>query len=144
MRRRLVYYFERKNCLSPDDLADETLSRVARRSAEEGEIRDVTPAHYCYMVARFVFLEYQRHPASRQVSIQALPLLEDAAGMLPDHPKYPEVRRLKDRAFEALLGHARSIGITLPSTNAGGPSPRPIWRTKITENCNRWWYEVRK
>ena len=108
MRRRLVYYFERKNCLSPDDLADETLSRVARRLAEEGEIRDVTPAHYCYMVARFVFLEYQRHPASRQVSIQALPLLEDAAGMLPDHPKYPEVRRLKDRAFEALL-RARTV-----------------------------------
>jgi hypothetical protein len=25
------------------------------------------------------------------------------AGMLPDHPRYPEVRRLKDRAFESLL-----------------------------------------
>ena len=30
------------------------------------------------------------------------------AGMLPDHPKYPEVRRLKDRAFEALL-RARKV-----------------------------------
>jgi DNA-directed RNA polymerase specialized sigma24 family protein len=78
MRRRLVYYFDRKNCLSPDDLADETLSRVARRFAEEGEIRGVTPAHYCYLVARLVFFEYQRHPASKQVSIQALPLMEDA------------------------------------------------------------------
>ena len=29
MRRRLVAYFDRKNCIAPDDLADETMSRVA-------------------------------------------------------------------------------------------------------------------
>src|SRR5215470_5993912 len=31
MRRRLVTYFDRKNCLAPDDLADETLNRVMSR-----------------------------------------------------------------------------------------------------------------
>ena len=31
MRQRLVAYFDRKNCLTPDDSADETLNRVARR-----------------------------------------------------------------------------------------------------------------
>ena len=36
MRRRLVSYFSRKRCLSPDELADETLTRVARRLKEEG------------------------------------------------------------------------------------------------------------
>ena len=68
MRRRLVFYFDRKNCLSPDDLADETLRRVARRLEEEGEITGKSPAHYCYIVASFLFLEYQRWPArqSRQ------------------------------------------------------------------------------
>ncbi|MCA1849645.1 MAG: hypothetical protein LC672_00990, partial [Acidobacteria bacterium] len=30
MRRRLVAYFDRKNCPAPDELADETLNRVAR------------------------------------------------------------------------------------------------------------------
>ena len=30
------------------------------------------------------------------------------AGMLPDDPRYPEVRRLKDRAFELLL-RARKV-----------------------------------
>ena len=29
-------------------------------------------------------------------------------GRLPDHPKYPEVRRLKDRAFDTLL-RAREV-----------------------------------
>src|SRR5262245_30340599 len=34
-RRRLVSYFDRKNCHPADELADETLNRVARRLAEE-------------------------------------------------------------------------------------------------------------
>jgi DNA-directed RNA polymerase specialized sigma24 family protein len=62
MRRRLVVYFDRKNCPSPDELADETLNRVARRLEEEGSITTDTPAHYCHIVARFVFLEYLRNP----------------------------------------------------------------------------------
>ena len=60
LRLRLVAYFDRKNCLTPDELADETLNRVARRLEEEGVIVSDTAAHYCYIVARFVFLEYLR------------------------------------------------------------------------------------
>jgi hypothetical protein len=43
MRRRLVAYFDRKNCLTPDELADETLNRVARRLEEEGTITALPP-----------------------------------------------------------------------------------------------------
>ena len=75
MRRRLVHYFDRKNCLSPDDLADETLNRVARRLAEEGAITGPSPAHYCYVMARFVFLEYHRRPGRAQVSLEGRPNL---------------------------------------------------------------------
>jgi RNA polymerase sigma factor (sigma-70 family) len=60
MRRRLQGYFGRKNCRTADDLADETLTRVARRLEEEGITHDETPARYCYIVARFVFLEHLR------------------------------------------------------------------------------------
>lgn len=60
MRQRLVAYFDRKNCQAPDEFADETLNRVARRLEEEGAIETETPAKYCYIVARFVFLEYLR------------------------------------------------------------------------------------
>lgn len=60
MRGRLVAYFDRKGCLIPDELADETLNRIARRLEEEGEIETETPAKYCYIVARFVFLESLR------------------------------------------------------------------------------------
>ena len=61
-RRRLAQYFDRKNCSGPDELADETLNRVARRLQEEGTITSDTPAHYCFITARFVFLEYLRKP----------------------------------------------------------------------------------
>jgi DNA-directed RNA polymerase specialized sigma24 family protein len=60
IRRRLVAYFDRKNCPAPDDLADEALNRVARRIEEEGSIDSETPAKYCYIVARFVFMEHLR------------------------------------------------------------------------------------
>ena len=59
-RRRLVSYFTRKNCRTPDDLADETLNRVARRLEEEGGITEAPPAQFCYITARFVFLEHLR------------------------------------------------------------------------------------
>jgi RNA polymerase sigma factor (sigma-70 family) len=69
MRDRLLSYFDRKNCLNADELADETLNRVARRLEEEGEIQSDTPAKYCYTVARFVFLEYLRKPSGRNVPL---------------------------------------------------------------------------
>lgn len=67
MRRRLVLYFQRKRCLTPDDLADETLNRVTRRLEEAGAITDVAPARYCYIVAKFVLLEHVRDPEVRGI-----------------------------------------------------------------------------
>jgi DNA-directed RNA polymerase specialized sigma24 family protein len=57
MRRRLVSYFDRRNRPAPDELADETLNRVARTLEETGTIGIRPPARYCYVVARFVLLE---------------------------------------------------------------------------------------
>jgi len=60
VRKRLVRYFDHKQCLPADDLADDTLNRVMRRLDEEGTITDASPAQYCYIMARFVFLEHLR------------------------------------------------------------------------------------
>jgi len=69
MRGRLVRYFDRRNCFPADDLADETLNRVARRLEEEGAISEGPPARYCYIVAKFVLLEHVRRSRS-QVSAE--------------------------------------------------------------------------
>jgi DNA-directed RNA polymerase specialized sigma24 family protein len=81
-RRRLVSYFSRKNCRTPDDLADETLNRVARRLEEEGGITDAPPAQFCYITARFVFLEHLRS-FDRKVG--------DLSGGPDGHPIEPSV-----------------------------------------------------
>ena len=69
LRRRLIRFFGRKNCLFPEDLADETLSRVARQFAEDGAVTDNIPERYCYVAAKFVFLEYTRQPFHKHVSL---------------------------------------------------------------------------
>jgi DNA-directed RNA polymerase specialized sigma24 family protein len=92
VRRRLELYFDRKNCVAPAELADETLNRVAKKLEENGEITDVAPLQYCYIVAKFVFLEAlradKRSPFNRpltatnasNLSAQSATLLEaDAA-----------------------------------------------------------------
>lgn len=57
IRRRLVSYFDRRNRPRPDELADETLNRIARTLETDGAIEVRPPARYCYVIARFVLLE---------------------------------------------------------------------------------------
>ena len=78
MRRRLTAYFDRKNCLASDQLADETLTRVAQKLDEKGSITGMSPPHYCYVVAKFVFLEYLRRPEETQPRLENLPSLSTA------------------------------------------------------------------
>lgn len=74
MRRRLTAYFDRRGCRAADDLADETLNRVARRLEEQGTIEDLPPGRYCYIVAKFVFLEaLRREKRDRHVGAAAQP-----------------------------------------------------------------------
>ena len=81
IRRRLVSYFARKRCAIADELADDTLNRVARRLEEQGTITDAAPARYCYIVARFVFLEYLRrpelHPEALLTDVGSTPVASD-------------------------------------------------------------------
>ncbi len=60
MRRRLVSYFDRRNRPAAEDLADETLNRIARTLEQTGAIATKPPARYCYVVAKFVLLEDAR------------------------------------------------------------------------------------
>jgi len=65
MRRRLVAYFARRNRWAADELADETLNRVARTLGEDGTIAVRPPARYCYVIARYVLLEDCRRERAR-------------------------------------------------------------------------------
>lgn len=75
MRRRLVSYFDRRNRPAADELADETLNRIARTLEQTGVILTRPPARYCYVIARFVLLEDIRRDR-RQVALDEPRIIE--------------------------------------------------------------------
>lgn len=105
MRQRLVAYFDRKNCLSPDELADDTLNRVSRRLEEEGAIKSESPAKYCYIVARFVFMEYLRGAEKKNVSIDEQ-LLQSSVNnfILPARDDEKEIKEVRLNCLEQCMG----------------------------------------
>lgn len=105
MRRRLASYFDRKNCLSPDELADETLNRVARRLDEEGIIESDAPAKYCYTVARFVFLENLRQTRKEPVPLDDVLLRQkDEKFPAPESGDEKEIKEVMLDCLEQCTG----------------------------------------
>jgi DNA-directed RNA polymerase specialized sigma24 family protein len=125
MHRRLASYFVRKGCREADQLADETLTRVARRLEEEGAITDVTPAQYCYIVARFVFLEYLRRPQQDDVALPGD--LKDPAGRLEDDGRERQLTCL-DACLEQLAADDRQL---ILEYYAGGRADRIASRREL-------------
>ena len=70
IRRKLVKFFEWRDCPFPEDHADEVLRRTIDKFAQDGEIRD--PATYCYGVARLVLLEIRKSRAQEQTALNNL------------------------------------------------------------------------
>ena len=79
IRRNLVRLFEWRGCSTPEEYADETINRCARKISDGEAIRDVPT--YCIGIARMLLLEMGRdramaadlRPASHQYRCQALP-----------------------------------------------------------------------
>lgn len=92
MRGRLVAYFDRKNCPNADELADETLNRAARRLEEEGKIEGDAPAKYCYIVAKFVFMEYLRGAKKENVPLDDVLRTEKALELAVEQSDEKEIK----------------------------------------------------
>src|SRR6187399_22038 len=68
LRRRLVRFFEGRRCAFPDEHADETLNRVARKLDAGDTIQDVTT--YVIGIARMVVKEVGR-TAARELAVHS-------------------------------------------------------------------------
>jgi DNA-directed RNA polymerase specialized sigma24 family protein len=71
IRRNLVRLFEWRGCPAPDEYADETMNRCARKIADGEEIRDV--ATYAIGVARMLVLESARGRAREARPLDSVP-----------------------------------------------------------------------
>lgn len=58
IRGNLTRFFEWRGCPFPEDHADETINRVAKRMAEGEQVRN--PSSYCVGVARMLLLEINK------------------------------------------------------------------------------------
>jgi len=59
LRQKLVFYFERKRCRDPEDLADEAIGR-AIAAVRRGATITTTIGGFCYGIAKKVWLENLR------------------------------------------------------------------------------------
>ncbi|MDQ4121215.1 MAG: hypothetical protein M3209_07200 [Acidobacteriota bacterium] len=71
LRMRLVKFFEWRACSFAEDLADETLDRVARKIESGEQIIDY--AAYSYRVAKLLYLENLKREAKEQAVVINMP-----------------------------------------------------------------------
>src|SRR5450759_5872831 len=72
LRRTLTRFFEWRGAPFPQDHADETFNRVARKLDEGVKIKNI--GGYCYQVARLVFLETTKGHDSKRASLESVRL----------------------------------------------------------------------
>src|SRR6185295_2245172 len=73
LRRRLIDLFAWERSETPEDLADETLNRLARRLSE-GVTIDSGIARYAFGIARLLLQEDVRARRTRDAALRELPL----------------------------------------------------------------------
>ena len=112
MRRRLVSYFDRRNRPAADELADETLNRVARTLEQGGVIATRPPARYCYIIAKFVLFEDLRRER-RHVALDETTISVDRRSFLADLAEDDALREQRldclDRCLELLEPEQRKL-----------------------------------
>lgn len=77
LRRAFIRFFEWRGAPFPEEHADETFNRVARKLDEGIEIKNI--GGYCYEVARLVCLEALKGRESRRAPLEEIKLIATAS-----------------------------------------------------------------
>jgi len=103
IRGRLVKLFEWRGCPSPEDHADETLNRIARKLEEGEQILDVYS--YSAGVARRLTLEIIKEQEKARVALRDLP----APREVTRHAEPDQQRECLERSLELLAPESRAL-----------------------------------
>jgi DNA-directed RNA polymerase specialized sigma24 family protein len=98
IRRKLIKIFICRGCACPEDLSDETINRVIRKTEEMAESYKGDPALFFYGVANHVHREYLRQKPLRQ------PPPTEAKPVRPE-----EEHACLDQCMEKLLPRSREL-----------------------------------
>ena len=94
LRRGLTQFFRNRGCQDDEDLAEDTLLRVAGKFPALGETYQGEPARYCYAVARLILRETRRRRTFE-------PLPEDFE--LPDAQTDSQQKEQRHACYETCL-----------------------------------------
>jgi DNA-directed RNA polymerase specialized sigma24 family protein len=97
IRRRLIKIFFCRGCAEAEELADETISRVAARVEEIAEGYHGDPALYFYGVAQKLFLEYSRKPVQMRVAPDSTRNQSVTVALRNIEPEYQCLERCLER-----------------------------------------------
>jgi DNA-directed RNA polymerase specialized sigma24 family protein len=101
IRRKLIKFFEHRGSVWPEDQADETINRVARKIQDGQDIWVNDPAAYFYGVGRNVLRDQWRN-AERPIPLECLPLAEHPATCHVEIDLDEAERRELERSLEQL------------------------------------------
>ena len=115
LRKKLISYFDWRNCAIPEDDADEVLNRVIRKIDQGEAISD--PSTYVFGVARMVLLESSRAALKER---SALSELRPVAAEADDETTQQRILSLRE-CLSSLPDKDRKL-ITVYYENEGGAS----------------------
>jgi DNA-directed RNA polymerase specialized sigma24 family protein len=95
IRVGLIRGFQKHGCVLPEELADETINRVARRLPDIVETYVGEPVRYFYGVAHHVHMEYLRKPKAVSLTQTSLLLKDLPVPSYPPDDVEPEYECLK-------------------------------------------------
>ena len=105
LRGKLIRIFARRGCELPEDLADETVTRVTEKIHEIAATYEGEPVRYFYGVARNVYLEYTRRP-------KTVPLEENRCSTQPvdqDRARIDRVHECLEQCMDELSDYERRL-----------------------------------
>ena len=138
LRRTLVKFFDWRGAIHPDECADETLDRLARKLDEGATIDD--PGRFARGIARLVLLERWRDPEARAMRTDTAQLAHVPAPVAAEPPDAEPRSGCFERCLEELpldgreliLGYyAHSGGVRIEARKRLAESMR------LTENALR-------
>ncbi len=105
VRRRLIRFFEGRRCHPAEELADQTIDRVARKVVEGTEIRAADPFAYFCAVAWRVLKEGAARRSRERAAV------EHSLAKLPRGPSPETAGRLRclDRCLQCLSPESRRL-----------------------------------
>jgi DNA-directed RNA polymerase specialized sigma24 family protein len=145
-RFKLLKFFAWRHCEDPDNLADETVSRLLKNVRNGQEISSDNPYSYVYAIASHVFMEYLRAKKKGGVIIDIDELGETSVSITMDDCKKQCLKQLSEEKRELLARYyldnddrddiAKEEGLTL---NALRLQVHRIkhWLKRCWEDCRK-------